>query len=71
MILTESGDLVLSYARRILDLNDEVIRTVLGASVAGVVRFGLPGDFAETWLPAALAELKHVVIENAIANLGS
>lgn len=58
LILTESGDLILSYARRILDLNDEAIRAVRGASVEGVVRFGLPGDFAETWLPAALGQFK-------------
>lgn len=58
LILTESGNLILSYARRILDLNDEAIRAVRGASVEGVVRFGLPGDFAETWLPAALGQFK-------------
>jgi DNA-binding transcriptional LysR family regulator len=28
-------------------------------SVEGVVRFGLPGDFAETWLPAALGQFKR------------
>jgi DNA-binding transcriptional LysR family regulator len=58
LVLTESGDLILSYARRILDLNDEAVRAVRGASVEGVVRFGLPGDFAETWLPAALGQFK-------------
>lgn len=58
LMLTESGDLILSYARRILDLNDEAIRAARGASVEGVVRFGLPGDFAETWLPAALGQFK-------------
>lgn len=58
LALTEFGDVVLSYARRILDLNDEAIRAVRGASVEGVVRFGLPGDFAETWLPDALGQFK-------------
>jgi DNA-binding transcriptional LysR family regulator len=58
LALTESGDLILSYARRILDLNDEAVRAVRGASVEGMVRFGLPGDFAETWLPAALGQFK-------------
>jgi DNA-binding transcriptional LysR family regulator len=59
LVLTESGDLILSYAQRILDLNDEAVRAIRGASVAGVVRFGLPGDFAETWLPAALGQFKR------------
>jgi DNA-binding transcriptional LysR family regulator len=69
LVLTESGDLILSYGRRILDLNDEAIRAVQGASVAGVVRFGLPGDFAETWLPAALGQFKkaHPAVRVEIA----
>ncbi|VVE09251.1 LysR family transcriptional regulator [Pandoraea aquatica] len=58
LALTDSGELILSYAHRILDLNDEAVRAVRGASVEGVVRFGLPGDFAETWLPAALGQFK-------------
>ncbi|KRF00574.1 LysR family transcriptional regulator [Frateuria sp. Soil773] len=58
MVLTEIGELVHSYARRILELNDEAVRSVAGMSVEGVVRFGLPGDFAETWLPAALGQFK-------------
>lgn len=60
MVLTETGELVHSYARRILELNDEAARSVAGISVEGVVRFGLPGDFAETWLPAALGHFKKV-----------
>jgi DNA-binding transcriptional LysR family regulator len=59
LVLTESGDLILSYARRILDLNDEAVRAVRGSSVEGLVRFGLPGDFAETWLPLALGQFKR------------
>ena len=59
MVLTETGELVHSYARRMLELNDEAVRSVAGMSVEGVVRFGLPGDFAETWLPAALGQFKR------------
>ena len=73
LVLTESGDLILSYAQRILDLNDEAVRAVRGASVAGVVRFGLPGDFAETWLPAALGQFKrtHPAVRVEIAVEGN
>jgi DNA-binding transcriptional LysR family regulator len=46
---------VLTYARRILDLNDQAVAAVRGRAIEGTVRFGLPADFAETWLPAALA----------------
>lgn len=59
MVLTETGELVHSYARRILELNDEAVHSVAGRSVEGVVRFGLPGDFAETWLPVALGQFKR------------
>ncbi|PXV54082.1 DNA-binding transcriptional regulator, LysR family [Dyella jiangningensis] len=59
MVLTETGELVHSYARRILELNDEAVRSATGSSVQGMVRFGLPGDFAETWLPAALGQFKR------------
>jgi DNA-binding transcriptional LysR family regulator len=57
--LTEIGDLMLNYARRILDLNDEAVAAVRGAAIEGAVRFGLPSDFAETWLPAALGRFKR------------
>jgi DNA-binding transcriptional LysR family regulator len=59
LVLTEAGDVVLSYARRILELNDEAVAAVRGADVEGAVRFGLPSDFAESWLPAVLGRFKR------------
>ncbi|AVF39661.1 LysR family transcriptional regulator [Pandoraea apista] len=69
LVLTDAGDMILSYAYRILDLNDEAVLAVRGASIEGVVRFGLPGDFAETWLPAALGRFKktHPVVRVEVA----
>ncbi|HET6807110.1 MAG TPA: LysR substrate-binding domain-containing protein [Frateuria sp.] len=58
VVLTEAGDRVHAYALRILALNDEAVHAVYGAAVGGAVRFGLPGDFAESWLPAALGQFK-------------
>ena len=58
VVLTEAGDRVHAYARRILELNDEAVHAVRGAAIDGTVRFGLPGDFAETWLPAALGKFR-------------
>src|SRR5690348_4266742 len=58
VVLTEAGERVHAYARRILELNDEAVHAVRGAAVDGVVRFGLPGDFAESWLPAALGKFR-------------
>ena len=62
VVLTEAGDRVHAYARRILELNDEAVHAVRGAAVDGVVRFGLPGDFAESWLPAALGEFRKAIL---------
>jgi DNA-binding transcriptional LysR family regulator len=60
LALTEAGDVILSYARRILDLNDEAVAAVRGTALAGTIRVGLPTDFAESWLPMALARFKRV-----------
>ena len=57
--LTEAGQLLLIYARRMLALNDEAVAALQGAGLEGAVRFGLPSDFAETWLPAALGQFKR------------
>ncbi|AJP56972.1 LysR family transcriptional regulator [Pandoraea vervacti] len=75
LALTDAGEKVVSYAHRILDLNDEAVRSVRATSVEGVVRFGLPGDFAETWLPAALGQFKRthpgVRVEVAVERNGA
>jgi len=55
LALTESGELLLGYARRLLDLNDEALAAVRGRALEGEVRLGLPADFAENWLPLVLA----------------
>jgi DNA-binding transcriptional LysR family regulator len=55
LVLTDGGEAILGYARRILELNDEAISAVKGLAVAGSVRLGLPQDFAETGLPTILA----------------
>ncbi|CAM0999158.1 LysR family transcriptional regulator [Rhodanobacter sp. Root179] len=59
VVLTEAGDRVHAYAHRILELNDEAVHAVRGAAIEGTVRFGLPGDFAESWLPAALGQFRQ------------
>lgn len=53
--LTETGQIILDYARRILELNDEAVVTARGAGAEGTVRLGITQDLAETWLPVALA----------------
>lgn len=58
--LTEAGEVVLRYARRMLELNDELLDTLRGASVAGSLSLGCSQDFAETVLPVVLAEFTRL-----------
>lgn len=55
LALTDAGDVVLGYARRILELNDQAVAAARGIAVEGAVRFGVPQDFGDTWLPGVLA----------------
>jgi len=59
LALTEAGDALLAYARRILELNDDAVAAVRGVAVGGTVRFGLPSDLAETWLSTTLGRFKR------------
>lgn len=52
--LTQAGETLLAYARRILALNDEAVEALRSGAVEGEVRLGLPQDFAEAWLPEVL-----------------
>jgi DNA-binding transcriptional LysR family regulator len=55
LMLTDAGSVVLDYARRILELNDQAVAVARGISIDGSLRFGVPQDFGDTWLPAVLA----------------
>ncbi|MDO1529985.1 LysR substrate-binding domain-containing protein [Fulvimonas sp. R45] len=54
MALTETGEVMLGYARRLLELNDEAAAAVRGVELEGRVRLGLQEDFGESLLPAVL-----------------
>lgn len=53
--LTENGEVVLSYARRILALNDELLDATQRASISGAIRIGGPQDIASV-LPEVLSQ---------------
>ncbi|WP_454814142.1 LysR substrate-binding domain-containing protein [Labrys neptuniae] len=54
LALTEAGETLLTYARRLLALNDEAVSALGGADLAGHVRFGVQEDLGETLLPQIL-----------------
>lgn len=52
--LTPHGSYLLTRARQILALNDEVMATFRTPEIAGTVRLGTPDDYAFAYLPSVL-----------------
>ena len=57
--LTHEGQLLLNYARRIIQLNDESVSLLQRPELAGSVRIGLPDDYATRFLPEILANFSR------------
>lgn len=66
LVLTEGGDVLLSYARRILALNDDAVQALARTRVSGEVKFGSSQDFGESWLPTVLAQFRKTHPEVAL-----
>ena len=52
--LTQNGEILLSYARRMLALSNEAVSRFMMPDLSGVVRLGAPDDIAERLLPRIL-----------------
>lgn len=52
--LTNDGEMLLGYARRMLAINREAVSKFVMPDIEGVVRFGSPDDFGERVLPVVL-----------------
>jgi len=52
--LTQHGEMLLSYARRMLALSNEAVSRFVMPELSGVVRLGAPDDIAERILPKVL-----------------
>lgn len=57
--LTEQGEVLMGYARRLLLVNDEALEALGGRHLAGNVRFGMQEDFGETLLPSVLGQFSR------------
>lgn len=53
--LTEDGERLLDYARRIVQLNHDCILSFSDAALSGRVKLGVPDDYADRYLPEILA----------------
>jgi DNA-binding transcriptional LysR family regulator len=54
LVLTETGEIMLGYARRLIELNDEAAAALQGADLEGQIRLGLQQDFGESVLTEVL-----------------
>jgi DNA-binding transcriptional LysR family regulator len=57
--LTDDGERLLDYARRIVRLNSECIASFADNELVGRVRLGLPDDYADRYLPEILARFSR------------
>ncbi len=57
--MTEEGERLLDYARRIVRLNLEALSTFAQTDLEGRVRLGVPDDYADRYLPEILARFAH------------
>ncbi len=54
--LTTAGELLLEYARNILELNDELFDKFSTREITGSVKLGLPSEFATTLMPRIIGK---------------
>ena len=60
LALTPSGEVLLDYARRVLNLHDEAVAAVSAGHYAGPVRVGMVQDFADSLLSGLLARFAEL-----------
>ncbi len=58
--LTEDGQRLLDYARRIVKLNVETLAAFSDDELSGRVRLGVPDDYADRYLPEIMARFSRV-----------
>lgn len=56
--LTETGELVVNYARRMLAINDQILNLVAPRPALPALRVGVPGDFGASVLARVIAKFQ-------------
>ncbi len=59
-VLTQEGETMTAYARRIVRLNDEAISQITRPDLSGSVKVGIPDDYATRFLPDILAGFSRI-----------
>jgi DNA-binding transcriptional LysR family regulator len=57
--LTQQGEMVVSYARRLLSINDQIVHLGAGPRPDLVIRVGTPSDYVASMLPGILARFRE------------
>jgi DNA-binding transcriptional LysR family regulator len=56
--LTPRGEIVVTHARRLLTINDEILQSTAGRPMTQTLRVGIPGDYSGSRIPATLARFR-------------
>ena len=56
---TREGEQLLSYARKLISINDETVDRLMKSDHDGELRFGVPLDLAETYVPQILKQFVY------------
>ena len=59
LALTDAGETMLAYARRLIDLNDEAAGAIGNVDLEGWIRLGVQEDFGEAMLPDILGRFSR------------
>ncbi|WP_200866138.1 LysR substrate-binding domain-containing protein [Serratia fonticola] len=57
--LTPQGEMLMGYARRMLELNDETQRALKGELLKGEISIGMQEDFGESLMPGILGQFRR------------
>src|SRR5436305_107706 len=56
--LTPRGEIVVTHARRLLSINDEILQSTSGKPMTQTLRVGIPGDYSGSRIPSTLARFR-------------
>jgi len=59
MTATQQGEQLVSYARKLVAMNDEAVDRLTNRDSGGELRFGVPHDIVEPHIPAILKQFVH------------
>ena len=68
VVLTREGKAVLTYARRLLSINDQILQVAVQEPSSRTLRVGVSGDYISTFLPRAFARLERHSVYRAFTS---